>query len=1015
MSFMASHDVGLLNKPQTVAGFQGSKSDIGLSMLTINMHGFNQSCDFLTETCDSGAYDIIHIQEHWLSNENLHKLAAISPSYIMYGESAMGSATSGDVLFGRPFGGCCSLLKCELAAVTTCCLITDRIVALIVAGSLFINLYLPCEDNADSKELIIDILAQVATVINDNSYDYICMGGDFNTDLNSNRKHSKIVIDFLDAHGMHYCKLNNSTNYTFSNEKRNCYSTIDFWCITSDLLQYISSYNTVDNAINFSDHLPVQLCVSLPDNNVLARGLNMGKGMFKEGIRARCATDRANTRDSVNERPDSYRLRFDHSNHALYYECTRVLLEPILASINAEYMAKQDLRVNEPDNCDRGRQKIEIWYSNIVQSLNQAALFSVPRVRSGGLKHFWDAELDELKRLSIESHRLWVDAGKPRSGEIYLARTSARFKYRARINEHKISEKMSVSSDLQDSLLSKKSKDFWKTWKSKVCNTKRQIPSVNGCFDESIVVDQFKAYFEKACSNNSAEYNEKIKREFEARLIAESENAPLVDKELYTAEAVALAVANLNPGKAACFDGLQSEHLTYCHPIIYTVLSRLFYFILLYGHVPADFACGMLVPIPKDSGAKRALEINQFRGITVSPIISKVFENCLLTIYQNYLTTSDHQFGFKKKTSCSHAIYSVRYVIDHFVKNDTTVNVCCLDISKAFDKVNYNCLFLKLISRNAPICFINVLHNWYAKSMCRVKWGNLLSIPFSLQGGVRQGGVLSPLLFSIYVDDILKKLENFGCYLHGTSMSAFMYADDLILLSPSVVELQRMVDLCCVEFEGLDLQLNCSKSVCMRIGPRWHKHCSPITTKTGAINWATEATYLGVKILAGKKFNVSLDDCKSNFYSSFNALYSQLGKLNNVLVSLHLASTIALPCLLYAVETMPFTKSFLNCLEHPWTRIFMKIFNTFDIETVLNCQYFTGYLPLAHLARIRKVNFLVNMGLHDNSIIRTVHSLSINDELKPIAQFYDVSVEQLAFKCNQLAKNFIMDQIDSEL
>ena len=79
-----------------------------------------------------------------------------------------------------------------------------------------------------------------------------------------------------------------------------------------------------------------------------------------------------------------------------------------------------------------------------------------------------------------------------------------------------------------------------------------------------------------------------------------------------------------------------------------------------------------------------------------------------------------------------------------------------LDVSKAFDEVNYNRLFLKLSNRKTPVWFIKVLHNWYAtcKSVCRVKWGGLLSVPFALQGGVRQGGVLSPLLFSVYVDDI---------------------------------------------------------------------------------------------------------------------------------------------------------------------------------------------------------------------------------------------------------------------
>ena len=94
---------------------------------------------------------------------------------------------------------------------------------------------------------------------------------------------------------------------------------------------------------------------------------------------------------------------------------------------------------------------------------------------------------------SIESHRLWVETGRPRSGEIYLARTRDRCNYRAKINEHKIAEKISVSAELQDSLMNKTSKIFWKTWKSKVCNSKPQIPLVNGCSDESIVVNLFKA------------------------------------------------------------------------------------------------------------------------------------------------------------------------------------------------------------------------------------------------------------------------------------------------------------------------------------------------------------------------------------------------------------------------------------------------------------------------------------------------------------------------------------------
>jgi len=397
-----------------------------------------------------------------------------------------------------------------------------------------------------------------------------------------------------------------------------------------------------------------------------------------------------------------------------------------------------------------------------------------------------------------------------------------------------------------------------------------------------------------------------------------------------------------------------------------------------------------MIPIPKYYTAKRTLGVENFRGITLSPIISKVFEHCLLLVYKDYLHTSDRQFGFKKNISCTQAIYTVRHVIDHFVTNGSTVNICCLDICKAFDKVNHYSLFSKLIDRNVPMCLITILKNWYEKSYCQVKWGSVLSEPFALLAGVRQGGVLSPILFSVYVDDILLKLASYGCVISGISMSSFMYADDLILLSPSLSELQHMVNVCELEFAGLDLVVNRTKSECLRVGPRRHKGCCEIMTRNGPIEWVPEITYLGVTIATGSKFRISLDRCKTKFYSSFNAIYSKLGKINNAIVTLNLVSSIALPCLLYAIEAFNYNSTMFKALEHPWSRIFMKIFSTFDVTVVLQCQYFTGFLPVEHVARIRKIKLLRNMSISNNSVLRAIFLKTFDHELTPIANFYNI-------------------------
>ena len=132
------------------------------------------------------------------------------------------------------------------------------------------------------------------------------------------------------------------------------------------------------------------------------------------------------------------------------------------------------------------------------------------------------------------------------------------------------------------------------------------------------------------------------------------------------------------------------------------------------------------------------------------------------------------QFGFKKNMSCAHAVFCVRKVVDFFVSNDSTVNMCFLDISKAFDRLNHNCLFYKLLQRSAPLCLVKVLLNWYTKLFSRVRWKGFMSDEFRIACGVRQGGLLSPLLFCLYVDNILKKLSKYGCRMKDLPCGSFI-------------------------------------------------------------------------------------------------------------------------------------------------------------------------------------------------------------------------------------------------
>jgi hypothetical protein len=231
-----------------------------------------------------------------------------------------------------------------------------------------------------------------------------------------------------------------------------------------------------------------------------------------------------------------------------------------------------------------------------------------------------------------------------------------------------------------------------------------------------------------------------------------------------------------------------------------------------------------------------------------------------------------------------------------------------------------------------------------------------------------------------------------------------MYADDLVLLSSSVSELQEMIYICCGELSKLDLNLNESKSVCIRIGKRFHATCAPLHTLKGDIAWASSATYLGVNIASAANFSCCFDKAKAKFYASFNSIYGKLGKINDPMVTLKLVSSMALPCLLYATEALPLSKTIFRSLEHPWSRVFMKMFTTFDAKTVLACQFYTGFMPVQHLASVRKIKFINSLAHSSHWLMRALHDLVGNDELRPLASLYGVSVTNISINSRDIIR-----------
>ena len=262
-------------------------------------------------------------------------------------------------------------------------------------------------------------------------------------------------------------------------------------------------------------------------------------------------------------------------------------------------------------------------------------------------------------------------------------------------------------------------------------------------------------------------------------------------------------------------------------------------------------------------------------------------------------------------------------------------------MSRAFDRLNHNLLMIKLMDRKLPSCLVNLLYCWYSKLFSFIKWGNGLSILFHITVGVRQGGTLSPSFFAIFVDSILNKLEKsmLGCHISGICLNSLMYADDLVLLSVSICDLQSLVNMFLHELDTIDMIVNCRKSACLRIGNRHSVHVQNIIIGTDCVPREKEIKYLGIIILSTKKFTINLQKAKQRYFRALNAIFRKVGLNTSPMVLCSLINSFCLPILLYGAEAVLWTNKMLSSIEYTYSQAFMKIFRTFDRKIIEYCQY----------------------------------------------------------------------------
>jgi hypothetical protein len=667
------------------------------------------------------------------------------------------------------------------------------------------------------------------------------------------------MFNFVPLNGL--VEQNFDGNFTFFSERGN--STIDLFLSSVDFVSFVKSLKVVGRVE--SQHMPVQLdaCAVLKENPKTEPEITRVDKLTWDPQKAHLFLDFLNSDVGQHALDDATAIIDDDSEAALG--------KFVNLLIDASQCMRRSIIVG-----GRARRDTNRWF---------------------------DKECRDSKR---EVRRLLNRYMRTRKIEDKILYTQKKTAYQDMIKEKKKKYKETV----QESLFNARndSSAFWSTIKKARSRKTNRAP---------INIDVWKTHFEQVLGQHTAPATENNHTDVND---GEDDDVHVyeLDEEISLNE-VKSAIHRLKSGKASGLDNISAESLKAAENIIAPFLVKLFNRLFETGVFPKEWSQSVIIPLFKKGDANNP---ENYRGISLLSIVSKIFTSILNKRLYNWAEKEhkicEEQAGFRKSYATVDHVYTLMSMIKKslFGLRKSKFYVAFIDYQKAFDSVDRESLWLVLKKIKTSTKMLRMLQGIYGSVQACVKWGSDVSEFFDCPLGVKQGCMLSPLIFSLLItevaDAVTKKGKHGFQFLPGLQeIFLLLFADDICLISTTPAGLQNQLDNLEKASTPLGLTVNLKKTKVMVFRKGGHLGKFEKWYFQGKeLEVVNSYKYLGFTFTTKLSFEIALEEfagrAKGKVVEIMKTMWS-LGTLD-INVFFKLFDAQVKPMLLYAAEIWGFVR-----------------------------------------------------------------------------------------------------------